>query len=90
MPETPQQPDKPTTVPTPEDPREKTPMQDPPLRPEHDDKTRIAGSPGREGSAGLQSDDDESTELDGQPGEMQPPDSGSPDRTVFDENRSAR
>lgn len=46
-----QQPHKPTTPPTPEDPRPKTPMQDPPVQPEHDDrgdKTKIAGSPGKQ------------------------------------------
>jgi hypothetical protein len=95
-----QQPDKPTTTPTPEDPRQKTPMQDPPVHPEHDadDKTKIAGSPGskpeptdQETVRGYQGNDDESSDLEanGAKGAIRPNDP-SPDRTVFDENRSGR
>jgi hypothetical protein len=95
-----QQPDKPTTTPTPEDPRQKTPMQDPPVQPEHDlpEKTRIAEPPGKpptpsgeESVRGFQSDDDESSDLEanGAKGAIRSNDP-SPDRVVFDENKSQR
>jgi hypothetical protein len=96
-----QQPDKPTTTPTPEDPRQKTPMQDPPVQPEHDseDRTRIAGDKGgkptgptgEESPRGSQSDDDESSDLEanGAKGAIRSNDP-SPDRVVFDENKSQR
>lgn len=94
-----QQPDQPTTIPTPEDPREKTPMRDPPLQPEHDgtDKTRIADSPGKrtggdqETVRGHETSDDDSSDLEanGAKGAIRP-ENPSPDRVVFDENRSAR
>jgi hypothetical protein len=94
------QPDKPTTTPTPEDPRQKTPMQDPPVHPEHDDgldRTKVAGSPGKEPPGdqetvrGYQSNDDESSDLEanGARGAIRP-DDPSPDRVVFDENRTER
>jgi hypothetical protein len=95
-----QQPDKPATTPTPEDPRERTPVQDPPVQPEHDDggnPTRIANAPGskpprnEETVRGYQSNDDESSELEADdPAGSIRADNPSPDRTVFDENRSGR
>lgn len=96
-PDKPQQPDKPTTVPTPGDPRQKTPMRDPPVHPEHDnpDKTRIADPDrGPGGVEGVPGDDrrgssDSDLEANGAQGSVRA-DNPSPDRVVFDENRSQR
>ena len=62
---TPNEHDKPVFQPgkpTPEDPRQNTPVEDPPVHPEHDDVERVSG--------GQQADDP------------------SPDRVLFDENRT--
>ena len=95
----PDKPDKPTT-PTPEDPRRKTPMQDPPVHPEHDegrDRTKVTEAPGNrpprneETVRGYQSDNDESSDLEANtPKGAIRPDQPSPDRTIIDENRSER
>jgi hypothetical protein len=96
-----QQPDKPASTPTPEDPRQRTPMQDPPVHPEHDSEgpTKIAGgAPGtkpessnEESVRGHQPGDDESSDLEanGAKGAIRANDP-SPDQVVFDENKSQR